>query len=63
VVCKRCGSACPERETGYCLHCQLAVGLRLGKPDSPEIVDDLRGKVFEGYPDWEKPVNKENEGE
>jgi len=50
MICKRCGTDCPEREEGYCLHCLVAVNLEklMGKS-----LKDMG--VKEGFPDWKKP--------
>lgn len=56
MICKRCGTRCPERPHGYCFHCQIAVNLetalsvRAGKPMTLKDAG-----IKEGFPDYEKP--------
>ena len=50
MICNRCGSRCPPRESGYCLHCQIAVDIEEGIGKSLK-----EAGVDEGFPDWEKP--------
>lgn len=54
MICKRCGSECPERESGYCFHCQ--VGLESGLIDKETNLPH-KG-VQEGFPDWQKPKRR-----
>lgn len=51
MICKRCGSECPERPEGYCFHC--LVGLGCGLIDKKTNLP-IKG-VGEGFPDWQKP--------
>ena len=50
MICKRCGSECPERQEGYCLHCIVAIDI--DKATGGKISD---GTIGEGFPDWQKP--------
>jgi len=50
MICKRCGGACPERESGYCFHCQVSVDL--DEATGGKISDST---IKEGNPDWQKP--------
>jgi len=59
MICKRCGSDCPERPEGYCLHClvgtdiEKALSDKVGKP-----ITLSQAGVDEGFPDWQKPSRK-----
>lgn len=55
MICIRCGTGTPYRETGYCLHCEIGVASGLIDPDTHKI----RGGVAEGFPDWQKPSLKD----
>ena len=54
MVCKRCGSECPERPEGYCFHC--LVGIESGLIDKETNLP--RKGVREGFTDWRKPSHK-----
>lgn len=54
MICGRCGSECPYRAEGHCLHC--LVGLECGLVDK-ETNLPVKG-VGEGFPDWLKPTRK-----
>ena len=58
MICKRCETECPERETGLCLHCQIAVDI--DKATGGKISD---GTIAEGFPDWEQPSGSNPEQE
>ncbi len=51
MICNRCGSHCPQRDEGYCLHCLIGTGMEkaLGKSLKETGID-------EGFPDWQKPT-------
>ncbi len=51
MICVRCGSGTPYRETGYCLHCEIGVASGLIDPNTHTI----REGVAEGFPDWHEP--------
>jgi len=55
MICKRCNSKCPQRDSGYCLHCQIATDLeaKLGKPLA-------EAGIREGFPDWEPPTKSDH---
>lgn len=53
MICKRCGSECSERESGYCLHCQIATDLEATSGKTIEAMG-----IQEGFPDWQKPKSK-----
>jgi len=52
MICKRCGTKCPERESGYCFHCLVSTDLekalseKAGKPVTLAEVG-----IIEGFPD------------
>lgn len=52
MICKRCGTRCPKRETGYCFHCIVATDLekalseKAGRPITLAQVG-----IDEGFPD------------
>jgi len=50
MICKRCETRCPIRESGLCLHCEVAVAL--DEATGGKISD---GTIKEGNPDWQKP--------
>ena len=54
MICKRCGSSCPQRDSGYCLHCQVATEIEkaLGKTLK-------EAGIGEGFPGWRKPMRKD----
>lgn len=60
MICKRCGSGCPERPEGYCFHCLVTTDLeqalseKVGKP-----ITLSEAGVQEGFPDWQKPSRKD----
>ena len=53
MICKRCGSECPQRPEGYCFHCLVGTGIEeaLGKS-----LKELG--IGEGFPNWSKPKQK-----
>lgn len=51
MICKRCGSECPERKEGYCFHC--LVGLETGLIDK-KTQQPVKG-VREGFPHYQIP--------
>jgi len=51
MICKRCGSKCPTRQSGMCFHCQVAVDL--DEATGGKISD---GTIKEGFPEWQKPT-------
>lgn len=54
MICKRCGSGCPERVEGYCFHCLVAVFI--DEATGGKIID---GTIAEGFPHWQKPSRKD----
>lgn len=54
MICKRCGSECPQRKEGLCFHCIVAV--LIDNATDGAISD---GRIREGLPDWEKPIVKD----
>lgn len=59
MICKRCGSECPERPEGLCFHCIVAIALEKGlseKAGHPVIL--LQAGVVEGFPDWTAPTRQ-----
>ena len=54
MICKRCGTGGVQRESGYCLHCQIAVDLESA---SGKTIKEMG--VDEGFPDWQKPTKKD----
>jgi len=50
MICKRCGSECPERPEGLCFHCVVAVFI--DNATGGKLSD---GTIKEGFPDWQKP--------
>jgi len=52
MICKRCGTKCPEREHGYCFHCQIATDMekalseKAGRP-----ITLAEAGVIEGFPE------------
>jgi len=48
MICKRCGSDCPESPDGYCFHCH--VGIEVGLVDSATMIP-VKG-IQEGFPDF-----------
>lgn len=49
MICKRCETRCPVRDTGLCLHCEVAV--TLDEATGGKISDCT---IREGNPDWQK---------
>ena len=64
MICKRCGTRCPPRESGLCFHCQVtndlerALSREVGKP-----ITLAEAGVDEGFPDWGKPQKGDKLGE
>ena len=56
MICKRCGSACPERTGGYCFHCLVAVEIMQLPKELSYNPDDY--PVKEGFPEWVKPTKQ-----
>lgn len=58
MICKRCGSECPERPERLCFHCVVAVFIDTAT--GGKLSD---GTIKEGFPDWQKPEsNKGDQG-
>ena len=54
MICKRCGSECPERPEGYCFHCLVGLGVGLVDKRTSKLVKGVK----EGFPDWQAPRRK-----
>ena len=54
AICRRCGTGGVTRESGYCLHCQIAIDIEAmsGKPIKEMGIE-------EGLPDYKKPTKIE----
>ena len=50
MICRRCGTRCPDRVEGLCLHCVVAKDI--DEATGGGVTD---GRVKEGFPEWEKP--------
>ncbi len=57
MICKRCGSGCPNKPGGYCFHCLVGLGLGLVNKETNLPIEGVK----EGFPDWEKPTKKDRE--
>ena len=59
MICKRCGSACPERKEGYCFHCLVATDIESALSEKAGVPVSLKEVgIGEGFPNWEKPTAK-----